>query len=318
MKRSSLMRSPLFIKFFQSEDYLHGCKMLLTFVDESPACFQILKYYLDEGPDRYTKTRLRVHVTLQYQLIDRFLILGKLQLLAKKLALEGLVNMAYDTILDGERSITPACCLAMATLIYAPESGFDKTLKDWCLKHVSNHFFALYEMDGWWKEVVHQLEPDLGRYWAKLVAANGCLMSAFEDKVDHAWLERIIHDMAKGGHAGIISVIEEYSYARDVQQVLEEVWDETKDASDDGWEDVEQTPVPGTPCSPRKTAAAVTNIGKNIVKRNGSSKTMSVFVAADSAKARSVMGMDVMPSKMMSSTRFRFRGGHLFRLLRHY
>ena len=313
------MRSPLFIKFFQSEDYLHGCKMLLTFVDESSACFQILKSYLDEGPDRYTKTRLRIHITLQYQLIDRFLILGRLHLLAQKLALEGLMNMAYETILDGERSMTPASCFAMTTLIYAPEAGFDKLLKDWCLKHVSNHFFALYEMDDWWKRVVHQLEPDLGRHWAKLVAANGCLMSAFEDKVDHVWLEKIIHDMAKGGHAGIISVIEEYSYARDVQQVLEEVWDEGKDESDDGWEDVEQTPVVGKPPSPTKTAATcVTHIGKKMMKRNSSAKTVSVFVGADSAKARAVMGMDVMPAKMLSSTRFRFRGGHLLRLLRHY
>lgn len=316
MKRSSMMRSPLFVKFFRSEDYLHGCKMLLTFGNESPACFQILKYYLDEGPDRYTKTRLRVHITLHYQIIDRFLILARLYLLAKKLALEGLMNMAYETIVDGERSITPASCFAMASLIFTPDAGFDKLLKDWCLKHVSNHFFALYEMDDWWTEVVHQLQPDLGRHWAKLVAANGCLMSAFEDKVDHAWLERIIHDMAKGGHEGIISVIEEYSYARDVQQVLEEVWDERKDASDEEWEDVEQ--VPGKPRSPKKTAPAITNIGINMIKRKGSSKTLSVFVNADSAKARSVMGMDAMPAKMVSSTRFRFRGGHLLRLLRHY
>ena len=316
MKRSSMMRSPLFVKFFQSEDYLHGCKMLLTFLNESPACFQILKSYLDEGPDRYTKTRLRVHITLQYQMIDRFLILGRLHLLAKKLALQGLMNMAYETIVDGERSITPAICFAMATLIFTPEVGFEKLLKDWCLKHVSNHFFALYEMNDWWKEVVHQLEPDLGRHWAKLVAANGCLMSAFEDKVDHAWLEEIIRDMAKGGHAGIISVIEEYSYARDVQQVLEEVWNEKKDASDDGWEDVDQ--IPGKPPSPRKAAAAITNIGIDMAKRKGSSKTLRVFVNADSAKARSVMGMDVMPAQMVSSTRFRFRGRHLLRLLRHY
>lgn len=316
MKRSSMMRSPLFVKFFQSEDYLHGCKMLLTFVNESAACFHILKYYLDEGPDRYTRTRLRVHITLHYQIIDRFVILGRLYILAKKLALEGLMNMAYETIVDGERSITTAVCFAMATLIYKPEAGFDKPLKDWCLKHIGSHFFALYEMDDWWTELVYQLEPDLGRHWAKLVAANGCLMSAFEDKADHAWLEGIIHDMAKGGHADIISVIEEYSYARDVQQVLEEVWDERKYASDDGWEDVEQIPV--KPRSPKKTAAAINNIGMDMMKQNGSSKSLSVFFNADSAKARSVMGMDAMPAKMVSSTRFKLRGGHLLRLLRHY
>lgn len=227
--------------------------------------------------------------------------------------------MAYETILDGERSVTSASCFAIATLVYAPEAGFDKLLKDWCLKHVSNHFFALYEREDWWKEVVHQLEPDLGRYWAKLVAANGCLMSAFEDKVDHAWLEKIIHDMAKGGHAGIISVIEEYSYAKDVQQVLEEVWEEGRDASDDGWEDVEQTPVvEKPPSSLRRTASTVTHIGKNMMRRNGNAKTLSVLVSADSAKARAVMGMDVMPAEMLSTTRFRFRGGQLLRLLRHY
>lgn len=293
--------------------------MLLTFADESLPCFQILKYYLDEGPDRYTKTRLRIYITLQHQLVDRFLILARLYLLAKRLALEGLTNMVYETILDGEGSITAASCSAMACLIYATGASFDKPLKDWCLKQVSNHFFALYGMDDWWKEVVHQLEPDLGRHWAKLVAANGCLMSAFEDKVDHAWLEKIIHDMAQGGHPGIISVIEEYSYARDVQQVLEQVWDEAKDASDDGWEDVEQTPVvEKAPCPLKRTASTVSQIGKSIMKRNSNAKTLNVFVGADSAKARAVMGMDVMPAKMLSSTRFRFRGGYLLRLLRHY
>lgn len=314
MKRSSLMRSPLFVEFFRSEDYLHGCKMQLTFVNESPACFDILKYYLDEGPDRYNKTRLRVHVTLHYQMVDRFLILGRLHLLAKKLALGGLMNIAYETLVDGEQSITAADCRAIAILIYTPEAAFDKVLKDWCLKHVSNHFFALYEMDDWWTAVVHQLEPDLGRHWAKLVAANGCLMSAFEDKVDHAWLERIIHDMAKGGHKGIISVIEEYSYTKDVQQVLEEVWDDSKDTSDDGWEDVEKTPA--KPSSPRKSVATITKIGTNAVKRNCSTKTLDVYVNADSAKARSVMGMDTMPAKVMYSTRFRFRDAQLLRLLR--
>lgn len=291
--------------------------MVLTFVDESAAaCFQILKYYLDEGPDCYTKTRLRVHVTLHYKLIQRFVILGKLYMLGKKLALGGLMNLAYETIIDGERSMTPATCFAMATLVYDSEAGFDKLLKDWCLKLVENHFFALYEMDDWWRELVYQLEPDLGRHWAKLVATNGCLMSAFKDKADQVWLEGIVHEMANRGHTGTISVIEEYSYAMDVQHILEEVWAEGKDTGDGGWGRVKK--VADQPRSPKKTAAAINNIGMDMMKGNGNSKSLSVLLNHDSPKVRSVMGLDAMPTKVVSCGKFKFGGGRLLRILRQY
>lgn len=319
MKRSSLLRSPSLNEFFRSEDYLHGCKMTLTFEDPA-ACFHILKTYLDEGPDCYTKTRLRIYITLHYKMMDRFVILGKLYLLAKRLALGGLMNIAYENIVEGEQSITPPICFAMAGLVYDPKAEFDKPLKDWCLKHVGGHFFALYDMDDWWTELEHQLEPELGHHWAKLIAANGCLVSALEGKGNQTWLVGIIHELAQEGHENIMSVIEECSYAKDVQRILGEVLAEEKDASDDGWEDVEQAPDQDQPQSPQKSAAAINNIGMDMMKQSVSANTLSMFVNTESAKARSIMGMDQVPTQVMSSTKLRLRSnnGRLNKLLRHY
>ena len=314
MRRSALLRSPTLIEFFRSEDYLHGCKMLLTFEDPA-ACIQIVKNYLDEGPDCYTKTRLKVHVTLRYKMIDRFVVLVKLYILAQKLALGGLMDIAYENIVEGEQSITPPICFAMTALAYEPEVGVDKSLKDWCLKLVGDHFFALYDMDEWWTEMEYQLDPELGRHWANLVTANGCLINVFEDKVERTWLAGIVNEMAQGGHVGIISIMEEYSYAKDVQHILEEVWAEDNETSDeDGWEDLEQAPDKSR--SAKKSAAAINKIGMGMMKRDRSS-SLSNFLNDESAKARSVMGMDLKPAQLVSDTRFRFRGGRLLRLLRH-
>jgi hypothetical protein len=315
MKRSSMMRSPAFIEFFRSEHYLHGSKMLLTFVDDPAACFQVLKYYLDEGPDCYTKTRLRVHVTLHYKMIERFVVLGRIYLLAKKLSLGGLMNMAYDAIVDSERCMTAGSSFIMASLVYAREAGFDKPLKDWCLKHIENHFFALYEMEAWWTELADQLEPDLGRHWAQLVEANGCLKGTFEHKTDQAWLERIIHNLAQEGQPSIISVIEERSYAQDVQKILDEVWAEDRNASDEEWEEVDR--APGGSGSTETTGGAASIMSNDMIKRKRDQKTLS-HLFDECAKARSVMGMDVIQEQMMSSTRTKLRGGRLLRFLRQY
>lgn len=315
MKRSSMMRSPAFIEFFRSEHYLHGSKMLLTFADDPAACFQVLKYYLDEGPDCYTKTRLRVHVTLHYKIIERFVILGRLYLLAKKLSLRGLMNMAYDAIVDSERCMTAGSAFIMASLVYAREAGFDKPLKDWCLKHIGNHFFALYEMEAWWTELADQLEPDLGRHWAHLVEANGCLKGTFEHKSDQVWLERIIHNLAQEGHRSTISVIEEHSYAKDVQKILDEVWAEDRNASDEEWEEVDRA---ASGSSSTETTGGVASIMSNeMIKQTRSQKTLS-HLFDDCAKARSVMGMDMIQEQLMSSPRTKLRGGRLLRFLRQY
>jgi hypothetical protein len=290
--------------------------MLLTFFDDPAGCFQILKCYLDDGPDCYTKTRLRVHVTLRYKVTERFIILGRLYMLAKKLALGGLVDMAYETIVDCEQSLTPTSCFAMASLVYGPDaSAFDQPLKDWCLKHIENHFFALNDNENWWAEMMGPLEPNLGRHWADLVKANGSSVSASEDQDDQSLLEGIIYDMGSSGRAGIISVIEERSYANDVQRVLEEVWAEENSVSDDEWEKVEHEA--SEPGSPETTAAVVSNIGKDMMKGSENVKALGLLFKNDSAKARSVMGMDVIPVQLRSGTKGRFRGGRLLRLLRH-
>lgn len=58
--RSALARSPVLASYLESDAYLQGCRIYLKFGEDPAICFHVIKVYLEEGIDRYSKTRLRV------------------------------------------------------------------------------------------------------------------------------------------------------------------------------------------------------------------------------------------------------------------
>ena len=308
MKRSSMMRSPTFLKFFKSRHYLPGCKMLLTFMTDPASCFQIVQSYLDEGPDCYTRTRLRVHVTINYNLGNRFIVLARLYKLAKKLALHGLESMAYESLQEAERLMTSGSCFMLASLIYAHGAGFDKRMKDWCLRHVGNHFGRLHATKEW-INLIPQLEPELGRQWSKLLKANVSILAAVEEEAD----EKIIGSLIAAHDANLLCVIENRVRDVSVDDAVNEALVEESRGEDDGWEDLQGLLSERDDVADYSKARAMLGIiGEAPV---GQVTPRSSLSRNDTVKVRSALGFRDEEAKMASGKPPTKRRGTLTKLL---
>ena len=291
--------------------------MYITFMSDPAACFQIAQTYLDEGPDMYTKTRLRVHVTMNYRIVDRFIILIRLHSLATKLALPGLMDMAYEVIIEGERLITPSFCIAIASVVFSPDAGFDGLLKDWCLKHVGYHFIALKDIKEW-NDNLKVLEPGLDEQWSKLMGANSAILAAIEEEADEKTLEKAISSMLAEGQGNAISVIEREEMT--VEEFIRKVKEDERGESDDDWEDVEELLGEEDQSSRDKKAREM--LGLTPAKDKGPapkeismSKSRSI-VTSETAKARTVMGLDASIGKAAGRKQLNAnRTSKLFKLL---
>lgn len=222
IKTSSLMRSPLFYSFFKTEAYLHGCKMQLNFENDPAECFEILKNYLDEGPDRYTQQSIRIHIGFRYTMINRFVILIKLYALAGKLGLLVLKHLAYECMEEAERLVQDSFCLTLASLIYGKKAGFDKKLKGWCFKQISIHFRALLKSEEW-ADGVEWLDPELVAKWRDLVDTNESFESAVHNQAPPAFLERMVNNMPASRQGNLVSSIEERFKNMTREEVIRDV-----------------------------------------------------------------------------------------------
>lgn len=290
VKRSSLLRSPALAKLILSTYYLEGCDMIITFLHDPAVCFEIVKNYLNEGPDRYTRTRLRVYLLVRYKVIDRFLIHGRLYLLAKKLSLPGLMEIAYECLEEAERLMTPSHCVTMTSLIFGIKFGFDKRMKDWCMKHVGIHFAVLH-MTTEWNELVPNLDPDFRKKWAKLVLANVAILTAIEEEADDKALEEMIHQMEQAHQGSVVSAIEGSTNEMSFEEVISQVLSETKDEPfDEDWEDMELQTIED------KAAGAKAKSKPGAVKASRRARpwTKSRIPVPNtrSAKARELMGIN--------------------------
>ena len=179
-QRSTLKRSPTFAQFFDSRYYLHGCKMILTFLLDPALCVETAYKYLEEGPDVFQQTILRVQLTMRYKLVDRSIILIKLYALAQKLALPLLADMAINVLAEGDHQLTVSDCVTLSSLIFEKRGVFDRKLKEWCISRIRN-FVPELRQSTFWQEVLQNMDTDLEQRWSYLLAEE---VSSRLDTVD--------------------------------------------------------------------------------------------------------------------------------------
>lgn len=298
MKKSAMLRSPVFANFFCSDDYLYGCKTLLTLIVDPAVCFQAVKHYLEEGPDIYSMDRLRVSLTVSHTVTERFCILARLYWLAKKLGLTGLMGMAYQSLLASERLMGPHSCVAVAKIIYAGNGGYDRVLKDWCFKHIGYHFTNLRNMVEW-PEVLHFLCPELRNQWDKLERVNRYVLATLKGAASEEVVEEVMNNMAKTGAPGVISAIETRLYHMTFDEAVKDVIAEAWEQSDDEWEAVEKAFAKDSSPKLTKARAMLGLINTNVTEKNSDTASpwagSSPVFGVESAKARTVMGIDYVP-----------------------
>ena len=191
MSRSILSQSPTFAAFFQSPDYLHGSRTLVTFMSDPAACFEIIQQYLTEGPESYTKTRLRVFVTIRYKIMDRLLVLIRLHALTHKLALPALESMAFDSIVELDRYVKPEHCITLASLVFTAKAGFQPSIKSWCLGHVAKSFHILRDNTEW-RDLLWLLDVELFMQWEHWMTLNPTISPSPNSSADGRTVEEVI------------------------------------------------------------------------------------------------------------------------------
>ncbi|CAL8575697.1 hypothetical protein XPA_001605 [Xanthoria parietina] len=181
-RRSTLRRSPTFAQFFDSRYYLQGCKMILTFLLDPAVCIEIAYKYLQEGPDVFQQTILRVQLTMRYKLVDRCIILIKLYSLAQKLALPLLADMAFGVLAEGDHQMTVSDCITVSSLIFERRGVFGRKLKEWCICRIRD-FVPELKQSTFWQEVVFNMDTELEQRWSYLLDEEA---ASRLDKVDEA------------------------------------------------------------------------------------------------------------------------------------
>lgn len=142
--------------------------MLLTFMLDPAVCFDVAKTYLEEGPDRYTMSKMRLSVTHRYNVRDRFEIYVRLHMLAKKLALPTLKSMAWESLRQMDKLLTPSICIFLARIIFGLNIGFEPCIQNWCFMHIDYLSTTLMDIESW-TSLVPDLHPILSEFWAKLM-----------------------------------------------------------------------------------------------------------------------------------------------------
>lgn len=185
-QRSALQRSPVLADFFASLDYLPGCKMNLHFMNDPGVCFDVVKTYLENGPDCYPMLRLKVYITRLTKDADRFLVLIRLHNFATKLRLIYLKNMAFEVIHDLEWEMSAEFCPKIAQLVFAHQSPYDDAIKTWTLKHIG-HFHKKLSRSNTWAALVPILDPELGQHWLTMNVSGVRVLSMIsEEATDEA------------------------------------------------------------------------------------------------------------------------------------
>lgn len=265
--------------------------MILTFLSDPAVCFEVLKSYLDVGPDWFTKTHLRAYLLARYKAVDRFLIHARLYLLAKKLALPGLMEIAYGCLEDGERLMKPSHCVPITGLVFGVKSGFDKLIKDWCMKHVGNHF-AFLHITKEWNELVPHLEPDFRAQWAKLVHANTAILTAIEEEAKDKALEEMLNQMENSHRRGVVSTIEDSANEMSVEEAINQVRSESKDEPcNQEWEDIELQTLNEVKAVDGSKGKKKPGTVKTSRRARPWNKTRTPVPDTKSAKARELMGI---------------------------
>ena len=308
--KSALDRSPTFTAFFNSEYYVPNCDMLISFMIDPAAVFDIVKRYLVEGPDTFDLTTLRVHLYRRYNTMERETVLVRLCRMAHNMGLGYLHEMAYDILIDENRFITAPMLPTLAGLIFGSRQNYHEKIKDWCLLHIGHHFLEL-KTSRQWANCLRVSEQCLSIEWGKMVEQNEEILFTLGNYSDEKILESRIHRMSFQDQDRAISVMGEKKAQDD--NTADELARSTmlkKDRVDDNnleeeWEDVD-TPSSGANVATRLSKSNsgttededdATTLGARETSSNDGTNGSTAAgperrSPTENAKARQIMGID--------------------------
>lgn len=315
--------------------------MGLTFVADPAICFKIAIQYLEEGPDRYTDSRLSLFLETHFKQVDRFIVLVRLYLTAMRMELAGLFNMCYKIIEDYEYEMTSGFCIVMASLIFAPGATYDKRMKEWCLKYIRLYALDLTQIREW-LTLVPILNAELHHHWARLLRNNKRVITAVARdrmgiKTDETTRDEMMNLPSVDDQHRLSTHVQDRVSDLKVEEVIQEVSGE-QDDSDQEWEDVESllrndatetmrpdtktaasrfcdekvNSVLGLPPSKEKIDAFVEWHNAGLKLKNQGKQARSDMELNGSpgspeiAKARAVMGMNAQYGKLAGQKKRRF------------
>lgn len=214
-----------------------GSRMLLTFINDPAICFKIAIYYLEEGPDRFTKTRLSTFLCTHFKVVDRLILLGRQYCLAMRMELPGLFDMCYSLFEDYEGDMSAGYTITMASLIFSRGSNFDKRMKEWCMRYIRNFTLHLCQIAEW-KAIVPTLTKELQQHWTKLAEKHRRVIAAIEEEQASAKESETMSFASAQDERRISIRADDHAQDMKVEEVIQHVLGETADSEKD-WEDVE-------------------------------------------------------------------------------
>lgn len=266
VQRSALERSPALAEFFGSLDYLPGCKMSLHFMNDPGACFDVVKTYLESGPERYPMQRLKIYITRLTKGADRFMVLIRLHKFAIKLKLIYLENLAFEAIHELEWEMDAAFCPKIAQLVFAHQSSYDDIIKIWILKHIG-HFYKKLSRSNTWAALVPILDPELGHHWFTMNICQVQVLSMIAEEATDEAVSDALADFSTPAKTTAVSAIEGPSTFTSLTK--SEASTQTDDSS------VTEVPKKPEPSSSSEPQVAKTNNVTPKVKKHKRSKAIN-------------------------------------------
>ena len=185
--------------------------MLISFMNDPASVFDVIKRYLEEGPDRFDSTTLRVYMYRHWATVDRIVVLVRLCRMARNMGLWTLHGMVHDILVDENRFITAPMLPMLATFIFANRSFYDQSLKDWCIAHIGHHFLELKDYQPW-SNALQVCEDSLTTEWNKMLQQNEDIIFTLENHLGEDVLEKKIHRLSYREQDLAIAVLSDRRY----------------------------------------------------------------------------------------------------------
>ena len=140
-------------------------------MNDPAAVLDIVIRYLDQGPELFDTTTLRVYIYRHYTTLARIVVMVRLCKVANNLGLWYLHEMAFGILEDGSRDITAHMLPTVANLVFAVKANQHTCVKEWCLGHIGHHFLDLKDDENW-SRCLTVSEEELSLQWNKMIQQN--------------------------------------------------------------------------------------------------------------------------------------------------
>ena len=143
--------------------------MTITLTHDQALCFEVVKNYLEDGPDRYGIGKIGDFANDHYKGSSVFDFLGRLASFAEKLGLAVLVHGVHRVIFQLEDNLEHLDLIILAHIFYEEGARFGPTLKKWIFRQLTNRFHEM-NTSSMWATWLPTVNPDLRQDWTELVA----------------------------------------------------------------------------------------------------------------------------------------------------